>query len=272
MSDLFWLIEFVKGVNRPNDAKKLLIPRWPEKSDFTGMRFASAFTKRITMIQRSVPVVLIPAKNEEASVGEVVRQVLSELYCEVVVIDDVSTDRTIQAAKSAGATVLPLAVHLGAWGAIQTGLRYALKTGYRVAVTMDADGQHQPSSVLSLIAPIETREADVVIGACVKRGSRARHLAWMMFRRLSGVGLEDLTSGFRAYNQKAMTLLASRKATLLDYQDLGVLILLRRVGLHVVEKQVEMCPRISGASRIFNSWWVVVRYMLASSILCLAKR
>ncbi len=224
------------------------------------------------MTQRSSPVVLIPAKNEEATVGEVVRMVLSELHCEVVVIDDVSTDGTIKAARSAGATVLPLAVHLGAWGAIQTGMRYALKSEYRIAVTMDADGQHQPSSVRGLIEPIESGQADVVIGACVKRGSMARHLAWMIFRRLSGIGLEDLTSGFRAYNQKSMALLASRKATLLDYQDLGVLILLRRVGLHIVEKQVEMCPRLSGASRIFNSWWVVVRYMLASSILCLAKR
>ena len=220
----------------------------------------------------SSTIVLIPAKNEEATVGEVVRNVLSELHCEVVVIDDVSSDRTIDAARDAGATVLPLAVHLGAWGAIQTGMRYALKCGCRIAVTMDADGQHQPSCVRSLLEPIESGRADVVIGACLKRGSKARHLAWTIFRRLSGIGLEDLTSGFRAYNRSSMALLASRKATLLDYQDLGVLMLLRRVGLHIVEKQVAMCPRLSGASRIFNSWWVVARYMLASSILCLAKR
>ncbi len=224
------------------------------------------------MTQCSSPVVLIPARNEEATVGEVVCKILSQLHCEVVVIDDVSTDGTIEAARSAGATVLPLAIHLGAWGAIQTGMRYALKKDYRIAVTMDADGQHQASSVKGLIEPIRRGDADMVIGACVKRGSRARHLAWMIFRRLSGIGLEDLTSGFRAYNQKSMILLASRKATLLDYQDLGVLILLRRMGLSIVEKQVEMCPRLSGASRIFNSWWVVARYMLASSILCLAKR
>ncbi|MCK8603212.1 glycosyltransferase family 2 protein [Desulfoferrobacter suflitae] len=224
------------------------------------------------MTQCSSPVVLIPARNEEATVGEVVCKILSQLHCEVVVIDDVSTDGTIEAARSAGATVLPLAIHLGAWGAIQTGMRYALKKDYRIAVTMDADGQHQASSVKGLIEPIRCGDADMVIGACVKRGSRARHLAWMIFRRLSGIGLEDLTSGFRAYNQKSMILLASRKATLLDYQDLGVLILLRRMGLSIVEKQVEMCPRLSGASRIFNSWWVVARYMLASSILCLAKR
>lgn len=224
------------------------------------------------MTQCSSPVVLIPARNEEATVGEVVCKLLSQLHCEVVVIDDESRDGTIEAARSAGATVLPLAIHLGAWGAIQTGMRYALINDYRIAVTMDADGQHQASSVKGLIEPITCGDADMVIGACVKRGSRARHLAWMIFRRLSGIGLEDLTSGFRAYNQKSMILLASRKATLLDYQDLGVLILLRRMGLSIVEKQVEMCPRLSGASRIFNSWWVVARYMLASSILCLAKR
>lgn len=217
-------------------------------------------------------IVIIPAKDEEATVADVVRKIFSELHCEVVVIDDVSIDSTAEVARSAGATVLPLTVHLGAWGAIQTGLRYALKEGYRIAVTMDADGQHSPSGIHDLVAPIDSGEADVVIGACIQRGSRARRLAWMIFRRISGISLRDLTSGYRAYNRTSMILLASRKATLLDYQDMGVLILLRRAGLRVVERQVEMCPRRTGSSRIFDSWWVVLKYMIASSILCISKR
>ncbi len=218
-------------------------------------------------------IVLIPAKDEESTVGDVVRKIsIRNSIVKLVVIDDVSDDSTIEAARSAGATVLPLTVHLGAWGAIQTGLRYALKEGYQIAITMDADGQHPPSSIHDLVAPVESGQADMVIGACIQRGSRARHVAWMIFRQISGISLEDLTSGFRAYNRTAMTLLASRRATLLDYQDMGVLILLRRAGLRVVETQVEMCPRESGTSRIFDSWWVVFKYMLVSSILCLAKR
>jgi glycosyltransferase involved in cell wall biosynthesis len=217
-------------------------------------------------------IVLIPAKNEEATVADVIQTLAARLHCEVVVIDDMSTDRTVEVAESAGATVLPLAMHLGAWGAIQTGLRYALNQGYQIAVTMDADGQHLPSGIHDIIEPVASGQADVVIGACTQRGSKARRLAWMIFRKISGIHLEDLTSGFRAYNRTAMALLASRRATLLDYQDMGVLILLRRAGLSIVERQVEMCPRVSGSSRIFKSWWLVLKYMLVSSVLCLAKR
>ncbi|MDY0041225.1 MAG: glycosyltransferase family 2 protein [Desulforhabdus sp.] len=224
------------------------------------------------METKSSIIVIIPAKNEESTVGDVVQKIHAELQCEVVVIDDVSEDSTVQAASSAGATVLPLTVHLGAWGAIQTGLRYALREGYLIAVTMDADGQHPPSAIHDLVAAVESEQADMAIGACIQRGSRARHVAWMIFRQISGISLEDLTSGFRAYNRTAMTLLASRRATLLDYQDMGVLILLRRAGLRVVERPVEMCQRESGTSRIFSSWWVVFKYMLVSCILCLAKR
>lgn len=223
---------------------------------------------------RKIPsvVVLIPARNEEATVGAVVSQVRCTTACEVVVIDDVSDDATIEVAKAAGASILPLAVHLGAWGAMQAGMRYALNNGYQIAVTMDADGQHPAASILEMVEPIQSGEADVVIGACTERGSRARHAAWKIFRRISGVGVRDLTSGFRAYNRTAMTILASRQATLLDYQDMGVLILLQRAGLEVLERPVAMCPRVTGTSRIFSSWWVVLKYMLASTILCVAKR
>jgi hypothetical protein len=68
-----------------------------------------------------------------------------------------------------------------------------------------------------------------------------------------------------------MTALASREASLLDYQDVGVLLILRRQGLRVVETPVSMQPRAAGASRVFRSWWVVGKYMLQTSLLCLAR-
>ena len=217
-------------------------------------------------------VILIPAKNEEATVGDVVRGVKAVLQCHVVVIDDASTDATIAAARLAGATVLPLAVQLGAWGAIQAGLRYALDNGFHIAITMDADGQHAPVCVRGLLEPIAAGRADVVVGACVARVSSARCLAWSLLRWLSGIGIRDLTSGFRAYNLAAMSRLVSKQASLLDYQDLGVLILLRKFGLRTLEIEVEMCPRIIGHSRVFSSWWVVCKYMLLNTVLCIAKR
>lgn len=216
-------------------------------------------------------VLLIPAHNEQPTVGTIVRAARALTGHEVVVIDDESHDNTVQAARRAGATVLPLSLRLGAWGAIQTGLRYALRRGHRIAVTLDADGQHDPAYIEALLAPIRAGEADVVIGACPTRVSRARRFAWSFFRLLTGFRIEDITSGFRAYNHAAMKVLASAEASLIDYQDVGVLLILRHKGLRLVEVPVVMAPRATGISRVFSSWLIVVRYMLQTSLLCIAR-
>jgi glycosyltransferase involved in cell wall biosynthesis len=158
----------------------------------------------------------------------------------------------------------------GAWGAIQTGIRYAVRHGYSGVVTMDADGQHEPSYLPQLLEAAE-RGADVVIAACPGRGSRLRHVAWSYFRFLTGFRFEDLTSGFRFYNARACRLLASEEATLLDYQDVGVLLLLRSARLRIAEISVAMNPRRHGASRVFSSWWTVGVYMAETTLLCLAR-
>jgi glycosyltransferase involved in cell wall biosynthesis len=216
-------------------------------------------------------IALIPAYNEEATVGQIVDRVQQLWGCRVVVIDDCSADATASVASAAGATVLPLTIQLGAWGAIQTGLRYALQQGYRTAVTLDADGQHEPENIGDLLQPLAAHQADVVIGSFPERASRARRMAWSYFRLLTGIRLEDITSGFRAYNHAAITVLASREASLLDYQDVGVLLILFRKGLRIAEAPVSMQLRAAGASRVFRSWWIVGKYMLQTSLLCLAR-
>lgn len=215
--------------------------------------------------------VILPAHNEEKTVPQVVRAARAVTKADVVVVDDASTDATVAVAQMAGAVVLPLPLQLNAWGATQTGLRYAVKNGYTLVITMDADGQHDAESIPALLEPIIAGRCDVAIGACPQRGSRARKLAWAFFRRLTGLSLEDLTSGLRAYNLAAMTTLASRDATLLDYQDLGVLLLLRRSGLVIAEVPVAMCLRHTGKSRIFSSWLQVFLYLVHTGILCLSK-
>lgn len=190
----------------------------------------------------------------------------------VVVVDDASQDNTAKLAEVAGAAVLRLPVQLGAWGATQTGMRYAVRKGFDIAITMDADGQHKSSDIPNLIAPLLAEEANVVIGACPQRGSPLRHLAWRWIRSLSGINLGDFTSGFRAYDRLAIRKAASWKATLLEYQDIGVLMLFQRHSLVITDVIVTMSERVSGHSRIFGDWGAVIYYMAYTLILGLSKR
>jgi glycosyltransferase involved in cell wall biosynthesis len=217
-------------------------------------------------------VVVIPAHNEEEDIGHVVRKVKDLCDYPVVVIDDDSSDETIAEARRAGAVVLPLVSQLGAWGAIQTGLRYAWRYGYDYAITMDADGQHEPESLPVLIRPVLEDEADVAIGACTSRGSRLRKIAWKIMKAVSGLRLEDLTSGFRVYDRRAIRRLAGWQATLLEYQDVGVLAMLQASGIRICDVEVSMLPRRSGISRIFYSWSSVIYYMVYTLMLGATKR
>src|SRR5690606_21901012 len=167
-----------------------------------------------------------------------------------IVVDDASNDGTGTAARAAGAGVIRLPVRQGAWGAIQTGMRYALRSGYCNIVTMDADGQHDAGSVRRLLEPVRSGTVNVSIGLCLERGTRLRRIAWTILRRLSAVNIEDLTSGFRVYDRSAAEILTSRSATLLSYQDIGVLILLRNHYMRIAEVDVPMYGRRSGVSRI----------------------
>ena len=215
------------------------------------------------------PLVVIPAKNEAITIARVVQNVLNEGFADVLVVDDASDDDTGHVARAAGAVVLRATLPQGAWGAMQTGIRYGVRHNFTSVITLDADGQHRPEEINRLLQA--AKFVDVVIGACPSRGSAARKFAWAFFRRLTGFSLEDLTSGFRLYNARACKLLAGQEATLIDYQDMGVLLLLRSAGMTFAEVEVQMNARESGASRIFYSWWAVARYMLETTVLCIAR-
>ncbi|HSX61184.1 MAG TPA: glycosyltransferase family 2 protein [Tahibacter sp.] len=213
----------------------------------------------------------IPARNEQDTVGEVVRGVMDALNCAVLVINDASTDDTAAAAAAAGATVVTLPFQLGAWGAAQAGMRYALRNHYERVVTLDADGQHHPDQLPQLLQAHMAGGADVTIGTCPQRLSAAKRVAWAYFRLITGLQVTDFTSGLRVYGHRAIRALASREASLIDYQDIGVLMLLRRKALRIAETPTIMSARRSGASRIFSSWFTVARYMIATTVLGIAR-
>jgi len=133
-------------------------------------------------------VVIIPAYDEDKTVGEVVRRIralqvmpvtpsiLSKAgtsylptgqagKLQVLVVDDGSSDQTAEAAREAGALVLSHLINRGLGAALATGLAGALSLAADVIVTLDADGQHDPAEIQKLIEPIIKGEVDVVIGS-----------------------------------------------------------------------------------------------------------
>lgn len=233
----------------------------------TGRPSASGAARRVEKT-----VIVIPARDEAATVGRVAAEAGRTLDCPVVVVDDASRDDTAGAALAAGAVVLPLAVPSGPFVALQTGLRYALSRGFTVIVSMDADGQHLAHTLPGLVAARAVLSADVVIGRHPARGGPLRRAARLALGRLAGGRLTDATSGLRVHGRRAAEALLSDQAALFDYQDVGGLMLFRSAGMRVVEVDAPMDERRHGRSRIFASWTDVAAHVLTSLSLCLLTR
>ena len=216
--------------------------------------------------------IVIPAFNESTTIETVIQGISMAGYRQIVVVNDASSDDTKEMAERAGALVISLPERLGAWCAIQTGLRYAIRKGYSMVVTMDADDQHPAHEIDLLIEELQMRDTNVVIGSCTQRGSGLRKIAWHWIRGASGAQMDDLTSGFRAYDRLAIRRAAGWRGTLLEYQDVGVLLLLQRHQLKITDVAVEMKQRYTGKSRIFYNWGVVAYYMAHTMILSASKR
>ena len=205
--------------------------------------------------------VVIPVRNQADRVTARIQALRAAGWRDVLVVDDQSTDGTAQAARDAGAVVLAAPLDLEPWGAIQLGLRWARERRYNLVVTM---GLNEGD-----VADIERLRAhakyDLVIGACVQERSVLRRMAWSWFRLITGLRIHDLTSSFRLYGREAVAVLASREATMLDYQDMGTLLLLQRSKLSMTEVTVAK-PSV-GREGVLKSWWGTLRYLTASTLL-----
>jgi len=150
--------------------------------------------------------VILPAYNEEVSVGSVV--LLARLYADrVIVVDDGSSDRTAEVAANAGAEVVVHTTNKGKGTAFKTGFEAA--EGADIIVTMDSDGQHNPADIPKLIAPILKGEADIVNGSRYLNGHSTdtpayRRIGQTILDKVtilnSGVRISDSQSGFRAFS------------------------------------------------------------------------
>jgi hypothetical protein len=202
-------------------------------------------------------VVLIPAFNEEGTVGLVVADVrAAEPGAAIVVIDDGSSDRTAEVARAAGATVLMLPFNLGIGAAMQTGYRYASAAGFEAAVQVDADGQHVAEEIPKLLAAIE-EGADLAVGSrFLETGSYRvpflRRLGILFFAMTVSLftrkRFHDTTSGFRAANRRVIELFARSYPS--DYPEPEAVLLLSRAGLTVREVPARLRERSGGHSSI----------------------
>ncbi len=227
---------------------------------------------------------VVPALNEEATVGGVIARVRAEQPSfAVLVIDDGSLDRTAAHAEAAGARVLRHPYNLGIGGAVQSGFLYARQEGFDYLVQVDADGQHDPAEIEKLLAVMAANPlVDVVCGSrFLLPGSRYRapisrrtgiHLFSLLLSLVVDGRVTDPTSGFRLYNRRAIGLFARDYPH--DFPEVEAVLMLHHHRLRIVETPVRMFARGGGRSSLKGSGksaYYMVKVLLAL-LVALARR
>jgi len=200
--------------------------------------------------------VVVPAYQEEQALPgtlKELRDVVPEL--DVLVVDDGSRDATAKVAAAAtDVTVARLPFNLGVGAAVRTGLRYAVDNGYHRVVVVDADGQHDPATISTLLRALD-EGADMVIGSRFRDGSsfavgRTRGRAMKSLHRVvrwqTGQSFTDTTSGFRAFDAPVVAMLARDYPVEYLADTVEVLLMVCRAGYKVVEVPVAMRTRAGG--------------------------
>ena len=207
---------------------------------------------------------LIPCYNEEACIENLIKTVtetLPDVY--LLIVNDCSKDNTAKIVREAAdrndhVILLDLPINLGIGGAVQTAFRYAARNGFDYAVKVDGDGQHPIDQLPQLLAPLKDNSADMVIGSrfLEKEGFQStffRRIGINFFRLLNslliGQKITDNTSGFRAYNRKALCF-AEEYYPAFDYPEPEEVILMAKNGFRVKEVPTRMLCRQGGVSSI----------------------
>ncbi len=152
------------------------------------------------------PYIIIPARNEEKHITTVINN--TKPYCQnIIVVDDGSTDQTSTLAKQAGAITLTHKVNLGKGAAMKTGCEYAIQQDATHLVVMDADGQHEPKEIPSLLNALTTH--DIVFGTrnmpqsmpfVMRFGNKFINKTLHFFHNIN---IEDSQCGYRAFTKEA---------------------------------------------------------------------
>jgi glycosyltransferase involved in cell wall biosynthesis len=228
-------------------------------------------------VNDQTPLVVVPAFNEERSVGPVVGAIRAHGY-PVCVIDDGSWDNTGEVARAEGANVLRLPFNIGVGGALRCGFRYATGAGYRVVVQVDGDGQHDPAQIPALLQKLWHTGADMVVGSrfldpsaeYVVHAGRRLVMTLLARRASAAVGsrITDATSGFRAIREPLLTFFAREYPVEYLGDTFEALVSAGRCGARVVEHPIIATRRQHGSpsAGLVASAWYVVRVLAAASL------
>jgi len=218
--------------------------------------------------------VILPALNEGLNIATVVQRIQAQMpSADILVIDDGSVDDTAQQARGAGAIVLNMPYNVGIGAAVQTGFQFAATHDYDIVVRNDGDGQHSPEGINHLLARLAAGDVDVVLGSRFvgEDGDYgtplARRLGITILAKLLSMithqAITDPTSGFCAFNRKAILLFAQFYPH--DYPEPEAIVIAHRTGLKQVEIPVTMIKRKHGKSSItpVRSVYYMIKVILA---------
>ena len=220
---------------------------------------------------RKRSIILVPIYNEADNIDYIVNDLKQINECDVIFINDASTDNSIYILKEKQQTVIDLPINLGIGGCIQTGYKYAYDKGYDIAIQYDGDGQHSASEIPKLISAIEDG-ADYVIGSRFVTGegfqsTASRRIGIRMLagiiKVISGVRIGDVTSGMRACNREIIKLFTEYYPR--DYPEPEVAGALAKNRYKIAEVAVIMRERQGGVSSIkpFKSIYYMIKVTIA---------
>ena len=210
--------------------------------------------------------VCIPAFDEEEALPRVLAEVppeVSGLKTHILVVDDASSDGTRGVALASGAHVVSQPVNSGQGAALQTGYLIAERLGVDIVVTLDADGQHDPSEIPRLVEPIVAGEADFVVGSRRQgeyeresgSGGVARHVGISVFTALlnllGGTSVTDVANGYRAIRASRLAAIAFTED---QFHNPELLLGAARAGLRILEVPVTIRRRAAGMTKKGSTW------------------
>lgn len=209
--------------------------------------------------------IIIPAYNEEMNIVTVVDNIITNYpQYDYVVVNDGSKDLTADICRQHGYNLLDLPVNLGLTGAVQAGMRYALRMGYDAAIQIDADGQHKPEYIDSMVKKMEETGSEVVIASRFLTKKKEKTLRMLGSNIIAAIiklstkkKITDPTSGMRLFNKNILV----RFVYDMNYgPEPDTISYLLKQGVKMEEVQVEMDERIAGQSylNLFRS----MKYMI----------